>query len=66
MTDDSVVSVAGDSPKSNDKGIHFDLIKKSFQAASLALHPRGVKCLKTQILIFQTGMKNVPLRNRSN
>lgn len=46
MTDDSVVSVAGDSPKSNDKGIHFDLIKKIIPGCLIGASPARRKVLK--------------------
>lgn len=46
MTDDSVVNVAGDNPKSNDKGIHFDLIKNIIPGCLIGASPVRRKMLK--------------------
>lgn len=46
MTDDSVVNVADDNPKSNDKGIHFDLIKNIIPGCLIGASPARRKVLK--------------------
>ncbi len=46
MTDDLVVNVAGDNPESNDKGIHFDLIKNIIPGCLIGASPVRRKVLK--------------------
>lgn len=46
MTGNSVVNIAGDNPESNDKGIHFDLIKNIIPGCLIGASPVRRKVLK--------------------